>query len=249
MRFQALATDYDGTLATHGAVGDEVVSALKSLRRSGRKLVMVTGRRLDELHAVFRHVAIFDRIVAENGALVFDPATGEERVVADPPPPEFVALLRQRGVTPIELGRVIVATWEPHDAVCRAAIRELGLDLQIILNKGAVMILPAGVAKATGLARALAELNISPRHVAGIGDAENDHSLLAATGCGVAVANAVDDLKERADVTTIGDHGAGVVELIEQMIANDLADWMPDPQQKPITAKPQPAESVSDPPP
>jgi hydroxymethylpyrimidine pyrophosphatase-like HAD family hydrolase len=244
MRFQALATDYDGTLATHGAVGEEVVSALKALRRSGRKLIMVTGRRLEELKTVFSHTRQFDRIVAENGALVYDPATGAEIVLADPPPPEFVHALRQRGVGPIELGRVIVATWEPHEAACRAAIRQLGLDLKVILNKGAVMILPAAVSKATGLNRALKDLGISPRRTAGIGDAENDHSLLADTGCGVAVANAVDSLKERADVITAGGHGAGVIELIEQIIVNDLADWAPAPAEKPITSKPQAAESI-----
>jgi hydroxymethylpyrimidine pyrophosphatase-like HAD family hydrolase len=63
-----------------------------------------------------------------------------------------------------------------------APIRELGLELQIIFNKGAVMVLPAGVSKASGLEAALALLELLPHDVAGIGDAENDHAFLRLCG-------------------------------------------------------------------
>lgn len=53
MRYLALATDYDGTLATHGQVDEETLDALKRLRESGRKLLLVTGRHLDDLSSVF----------------------------------------------------------------------------------------------------------------------------------------------------------------------------------------------------
>lgn len=227
MRFQALACDYDGTLATHSFVDDRTIAALKALRQSGRKLLMVTGRRLEDLSTVFSHAALFDRIVAENGALLYRPATNEEVVLAEPPPAAFVEALAQRGVEPVDIGRVIVATWEPHETVVLEVIRDLGLGMQIILNKGAVMVLPADVSKATGLRHALAELGLSPHNAAAVGDAENDHALLAAAECGVAVANSVDALKARADVVTAGDHGAGVEELIDQLLEDDLVSWAP----------------------
>src|SRR4051812_35040713 len=116
MRYQVLATDYDGTLATHGRVDEATLDALKRLRESGRKLVMVTGRELDELLEVFPHPELFDRIVAENGALLYRPEGREEKPLAERPPESFVAALRERGVGPISVGRVIVATWEPHEA-------------------------------------------------------------------------------------------------------------------------------------
>ena len=102
-------------------------------------------------------------------------------------------------------------------------IRALGMDLHMILNKGAVMVLPPHIDKATGLAAALAELKLSPHNTVAIGDAENDHLLLSACGCGVAVANATPDLKNRARLVTRADHGAGVTELIDRLIADDLA--------------------------
>jgi hypothetical protein len=61
--------------------------------------------------------------------------------------------------------------------------------------------------------------------VVGIGDAENDHSLLTTCECSVAVANALPIVKEHADVTVNGENGRGVMELIEKLLINDLMDW------------------------
>jgi HAD superfamily hydrolase (TIGR01484 family) len=227
MRYHALAADYDGTLAHHGRIDADTYAALERLRDSGRKIVMVTGRELDELLEILDRPELFDRIVAENGALLYEPATKEVRMACAPPPPAFAEELARRGVAPLSAGRAIVATWTPHENAVLDVIREQGLELQVIFNKGAVMVLPSGVNKATGLACALAELELSPHNVAGVGDAENDHALLQSCECGAAVANALDALKERADLVLSGDHGAGVRELIEHLIADDLAIGVP----------------------
>lgn len=223
MRYLALACDYDGTLASRNHVTERTVAALERLRASGRKLILVTGRRLDELLSVFPHVHLFDRVVAENGALLYRPATRDEKPLGPPPPEGFLQALRDRGVEPLAVGRAIVATWQPHEAAILEAIRALGLDLWIAFNKGAVMALPSGVTKATGLAAALKELELSPRNVAGIGDAENDHSFLKLCEFSTAVANAVPAIKEHVDYCTAGSHGEGVVELIDELVATDLA--------------------------
>src|SRR5262245_59296360 len=113
MFFIALATDYDGTLAHNGIVTDETIAALKRMRDTGRKLVMVTGRELPDLKRAFPETELFDKIVAENGALLYTPASEEERLLAAEPPPEFVRELEERGVAPLSTGRSIIATWEP----------------------------------------------------------------------------------------------------------------------------------------
>jgi hypothetical protein len=69
----------------------------------------------------------------------------------------------------------------------------------------------------------LSYLGLSPHNVVGVGDAENDHALLRYCGRGVAVANAVPSLKQRADIVTAGCHGEGVIELIDRLISDDLA--------------------------
>jgi HAD superfamily hydrolase (TIGR01484 family) len=218
MRYPALATDYDGTLASHGAVEPETIEALRRLAATGRKLILVTGRRVDDLIRVFPEVTIFDRVVAENGPIVYRPQSRETRMLSKPPPPAFVEELHRRGVQPLTAGQVFVATEQPNERLVADVITELGLDLQVILNKGSVMVLPSSVDKATGLIAALEELGISPQEVVGIGDAENDESFLAMCGLGVAVANALDSLKARADQITQGENGAGVREVIERLI-------------------------------
>lgn len=225
MRYLALACDYDGTLASDGQVGQATLAALKRLRDSGRALLLVTGRQLDDLLQVFPQVNLFERVVAENGALLYRPANQEMQPLGDRPTHEFIQALRRRGVDPLSVGQVIVATWHPHETAVSEVIRELGLDLQVILNKGAVMVLPSGLNKASGLSAALRELGLSPRNTVAVGDAENDQAFLSACGFGVAVANALPKLKEQADFVTSRDHGAGVVELIDKLVGSDLSEF------------------------
>ena len=221
MYFLALAADYDGTLAHHGVVNDATVDALKRLKETGRRLILVTGRELPDVKRAFPHLKLFDRVVAENGALLYDPATKKERVLADAPPAVLVERLMEHKVSPLSVGRSIVATWEPNETKVLEVIRDLGLELQIIFNKGAVMVLPAGMNKAAGLAAALREIELSHHNVVAVGDAENDHAFLRACGCAAAVANALPMVKEGADIRLAGDHGSGVIELIERICRDD----------------------------
>lgn len=222
MRFHALATDYDGTLATHGTVEPQTVAALHELHEAGRRILLVTGRELPDLQRVFPQYSIFDLIVAENGALLFDPKSGKETLLCEPADAALIERLSEIEV-PISVGRAVLATTEPYYQLILAAIHELGLELQLTFNKGSVMVLPSGVNKATGLAQALLRLGLDAGQVVAIGDAENDHAFLAACGCGVAVANALPSLKSRAHVVTRGTHGAGVIEVIRELVANDFA--------------------------
>jgi hydroxymethylpyrimidine pyrophosphatase-like HAD family hydrolase len=222
VRYIALAADYDGTTAHHGRVDQSTLRALDRARSSGRKLILVTGRQVDDLIGIFPEVDLFDRVVAENGAVIYDPATRSIRAGGDPPSPEFAAELARRGVSPLSTGHVIVSTWEPHETAVFEVIRDFAVELQVIFNKGAVMVLPTGINKATGLVQALADLGLSLHNTVGIGDAENDQTFLGACECGVAVANALDSVKARVDLVTAGDHGAGVAELVEQLLKDDL---------------------------
>ncbi|MBV8888552.1 MAG: HAD hydrolase family protein [Alphaproteobacteria bacterium] len=227
MYFVALATDYDGTLAEDGLVAASTLTALDRLKESGRRLLLVTGRELPDLKKICPELDRFDLVVAENGALIYDPASGTETTLGPEPPPAFIEQLRRRNVTPLSVGRRIVATFEPNERIVLEVVRDLGLELQIIFNKGAVMVLPAGINKATGLAAALAQLKLSPLNVVGIGDAENDHAFLQSCGCAVAVANALPMLKKDAELVTAESRGAGVAELIERLLKDDLAEIAP----------------------
>jgi hydroxymethylpyrimidine pyrophosphatase-like HAD family hydrolase len=227
MRYLCLICDYDGTIARDGRCAPSTVEALRRVRASGRKLILATGRQLVELQEVFPEHALFDRIVAENGAVLYEPAGKDGRALAGPPLAEFVDALRRRGVQPLSMGQCIVATWRPFESTVLEVIRGMGLELQIISNKDSLMVLPPGIDKASGLQVALNELGLSPHNAVGVGDAENDDAFLAMCECSVAVANALPALKERADFVTTGSHGVGVEELIDKLLLDDLASLAP----------------------
>jgi hydroxymethylpyrimidine pyrophosphatase-like HAD family hydrolase len=219
--YAALATDYDGTIATHGVVPQSTLEALERFRESGHKLVLVTGRSLDDL---LRHVpctGAFDTVVAENGAHLYRPATGEQRLLGERPPEAFVQALRDRGIDRLYVGEVVMSTPRAFEAAVQQAVDASGLALRLTPNIGSVMILPEGVDKASGLRVALAELGLSLPDTVGVGDAENDYDLLACCGYAVAVANALPCLKEQADWVTSKPEGAGVEELIQHLLDGD----------------------------
>ena len=222
MHYLALACDYDGTLANDGVVSPQTIDALERVGASGRKLILITGRLLEDLQKAFPRLDLFTSVVAENGALLYNPADSTVKLLGEAPPRQFIQALQERGVTSLSIGRVIIASLHPYEKVIVDVIDKLGLERQVIFNKGAVMVLPTGVNKGTALVAALQELKFSAQNVVGVGDAENDHSFLSLCECSVAVANALPSLKEQADYTTKADNGDGVTELIEQLLADDL---------------------------
>ena len=222
-QFDVLATDYDGTIANHGRVDDATLAALRRVREAGLKLVLVSGRQRENLTRIFAAFEIFDLLVLENGGTLYEPATGHEAPLAHPPGADFVHALRSAKVEPLSVGKVVVATVQPHDVVVQRTIRALGLDYQVTMNKGAVMCLPTGIDKASGLKEALHRLRISPERAVAVGDAENDLALLEMVGVRAAVSNALPSLKAHADFVSTSDHGAGVVEVIDAMLAGRLA--------------------------
>jgi hydroxymethylpyrimidine pyrophosphatase-like HAD family hydrolase len=222
-----LATDYDGTIAEHDRLHETTIAALERVRASGRRVVLVTGRMLPDLRAVCPDAdRLFDAIVAENGALLYFPERREIRPLGDPPEPAFVQALRRRDV-PFDIGHAILATQAAYAPAALEAIRETGVERALVFNKGALMLLPGGVTKATGLEAALEALQLSAHNTAGIGDAENDHAFLALCECAVAVADAVPALRDRADYVTRAPAARGAVEFIEEHLLEDLVSLVP----------------------
>jgi len=237
MQYQALATDYDGTLAHDSHVTEETLAAIRRLKESGRKLILVTGRELPELESVFPDFRICDAIVAENGALLYWPAENREEVLGEPVPEAFLTEIVHRGVKPFSVGKVVFATWRPHENIVLEVIQSLGIEYHIIFNKRAVMVLPSGINKASGLAKVLKRMKLSANHVVGIGDAENDHAFLESCCIAAAVENALPALQERCDLVMSKDHGGGVVELIERLLTDDLQSLGPRHPRKELASR------------
>lgn len=80
-----------------------------------------------------------------------------------------------------------------------------------------VEVMPQGVDKAYGLGLVCGHLGISREEVVAFGDNKNDISMVGWAGLGVAVANAVDELKDVADIVTTGEMSDGVQEVLDAL--------------------------------
>jgi hydroxymethylpyrimidine pyrophosphatase-like HAD family hydrolase len=182
MQVRVFALDCDGTIESAGRHNSEVHGAIREARALGIGVVLATGRRVDDLKQVIGDLTQFDAVVAENGAVVFFP----ERERTHGPPEALVCVLRDRGVSVTRGTCVLEADADAAFAVLDE-IRRRELPLVIPFNRDWIMVLPQAVSKGTGLRAALDALRLSLHNAVGIGNAENDHSLLEAYEIGVAV--------------------------------------------------------------
>ena len=209
--FRAVALDLDGTLAGDDQLSESGMAAVKACRAE-RRVILVTGRVFDDLEAAFPGLwREFDAVVAENGAVLHTGAGA--RPLASPVDPAVHGALADRGVS-VRAGQVLLALAAGDAVTAAEVIAGLGLDCQVVRNRGAAMILPAGVTKGTGLLAALDELGLSPHNAIAVGDAENDLALLQAAEVGAAVAGAVPSLAAHADLRLSSGDGSAVAELL-----------------------------------
>ncbi len=214
VRFQALALDYDGTLVSHDHLTDATVAALERARRAGLQLILITGRTFFELSRVCRRLDLFDVVVAENGAVLHYPAEDAIRDEGPSPPPRLIAALDRQAI-PFQVGRVIVATGHSYEGQVRRIMAELGVELELVRNRAALMLLPPGVSKGSGLKHALQRLGLSFHDVLAIGDAENDLEMFATCGFAACPASAVAEVTQVADWVFAGEGGEAVTRAID----------------------------------
>jgi hydroxymethylpyrimidine pyrophosphatase-like HAD family hydrolase len=231
MHLSVLACDLDGTLAENGEVAPETWDALRQAKSAGLPLILVSGRPLDSFAADGPYYELFEAIVAEDGAVVYFPRRDMITFPFGNLRQEFVQRLEERDV-PLEHGTVIVATHTPHDEAVFDVLQKLGGGVTVEYNRGAVMVLPPGATKGSGLAYALRELGYSPRNVVACGDAENDRSLFEMAELAVAVANVVPEVRDKADVVLSEANGAGVRRLIADLLNGRIPPRRPRPDRR-----------------
>ena len=219
MKFGVLALDYDGTIARDGVLAPDVKAAIVEARARGIVVVIVTGRILSDLRQAAGDLGFVDAVVAENGAVLAFP-NGHTWLIGHPPPQPFLDELHRRGIE-AKTGQCIVEAAAASGPQILAVIRDLELPLVLVFNRSRLMILPQAISKGTGLREALNAFRLSVHNAIAIGDAENDHDLLAACEIGVAVSWGSAALQKEADEILQGD-GPGVVAAYIQRAAQEL---------------------------
>jgi len=215
--FRALAFDYDETLATAGAIRGPTEEALAAARDAGWRLVLVTGRPHEELLEVCPQVALFDMVIDENGALLHLPRGGAVEELAAPPDGRLRQELRRLGA-PVIAGRIVTLTRQPHQKEVYEIIRRYDLALDVFVNRLAVMVVPRGISKASGLRAGLARLGVQPAETIAFGDDANDLEMFAVAGLRVAVANAIDAVKAAADIVLALSDGEGIADFLRNRV-------------------------------
>jgi hydroxymethylpyrimidine pyrophosphatase-like HAD family hydrolase len=79
------------------------------------------------------------------------------------------------------------------------------------------------VSKASGVALLAADLGLTMQDVVAVGDGENDLPMLEAAGLGVAMGNASEYVRARADAVVRGHDEDGVAEAIERFVLHPAA--------------------------
>ena len=79
-----------------------------------------------------------------------------------------------------------------------------------------IEVMPKGVDKSHGLRMVCEHLDIDREDVIAFGDNKNDIAMIEWAGTGVAVANAVDELKDVADIVSKGEMSDGVQEILDK---------------------------------
>jgi hydroxymethylpyrimidine pyrophosphatase-like HAD family hydrolase len=221
--FKALACDYDGTLAFQDRIGPAVRDALARARRAGLRLILVTGRTFFELTRVCDCLELFDAVVAENGAVLYYPDSAMIRDQGPGVPDRLLAELDRRGIY-YQVGRVIVGAARGDESAVKEALAAAGVTRDLIYNRAALMLLPAGVSKGSGVQQALRFLGLSPHDALAIGDAENDLPLFDACGWSACPGDSLPAVRERADWVFPGAHGDGIAAaIVEQVLPDRLA--------------------------
>ncbi len=224
LKLKAIAVDVDGTLT--GADRRMNLEAIKILRKaevSGVRVIIASGNVLPIARALSTWIGTSGPVIAENGGIVY--YNNETRYLTTQYEPlrafkMIGSKLSVEGLATNKWRETEIAL-DPTTAdveQIRKTLKEEGYDLNIGTTGFAVHINNPGVNKYEALKIACGMIALTPQDVMAIGDYENDLEMIKNCGLGVAVANAIPEVKRVADYVTENNDGLGIVEVVEKFV-------------------------------
>lgn len=219
MNPRIFAFDFDGTIAEEGQVPIEIIKIFRRAYSQTHALFLVTGRlfRQADIEGI---LPFLTGIVWENGAVLEHLPSQQVTLPFGTLPEPLVKDLEQTGIEMLT-GMAIAATWAQHESLVKQVSDQHHYFPTLDWNKMALMILPTGANKGSGLKRLLEQCDLSSETLMAFGDGENDHSLLAIAETAVAVQDAVPSLQERAHVISKNPGPLGVVEILQDLLGEE----------------------------
>lgn len=224
---KAFAVDVDGTLTDLKLLLDlEAVSVLRQLEAKGIKTIITTGRNFSITRALVGYLGTCGLMVAENGGVIgLYPKT--RIILGDSSRSKqglevLKAELGEEKISQLdESYRTVDIVLEPrfdlksaNDILAREHVKA-----RIVYSGVAYHILDSDVNKGRGLKEICKIGNIELDSVVAVGDNYNDLDMLEAAGYGIAVANAPNELKDKADFVCSREFGKGFVEAVNHVFS------------------------------
>ena len=222
-----VAVDIDGTLTFRDRKLDiAAVGALRKAEDSGLPVVLATGNVLAFAEAAATLLGTSGPLIAEDGGIVFDPASGQEHVLGDRVEAdrglaalerEFGTLQQTRSSAARLTGLTLKRTIEAKAA--EELFKREGLNLVAVDSGFAIHIRSPNVNKGNALRKVASLLKVSLVKAAAVGDGPNDIEMLKVAGLSFAVANSDEAVKRVCTRVTDEPHGKGVAEAIKKILS------------------------------
>jgi len=215
VKLNGIVLDFEGTLMnpSEPRLDEGLKRALIRLKSKNLKLVLASSGELESVLKFSKDSGIWDAMVAENGAVVYFPETGNTLRLNENEGKRICRVFSNAGF-PVTLRDSSVSVKRRYERRIRKILDSDGLEANLERDWDEIQIVPKNVSKKIGVRMALEELRIAPKSCAFFGDAQNDLSMFTFPGLTVAMKNAHPSLKKQAD------------EILENDIPDGLTDYL-----------------------
>jgi len=230
-RIRLLAVDVAGTLTDdRRLIYPEVIYALRKLEKAEIPVSIVTGNSFMAAYKIAQYFGLSGPIIAESGAVVYDPVLKKRILVGDPELGRKAVnlIVKELGLTPSFLNRYrdVDFIFEKNGDIGAERIRKIckehNLEIRVSDSKFLIHVCDKKVNKGTGLIEACKLRGIPLSQVAAIGDSWIDLEMLKVVGLPIAVFNSPEELKQVAKIVTKKPDGEGVIEVIEEYLLGEI---------------------------
>jgi len=222
-----VAVDIDGTLTfVNRRLDIAGVGALQKAEDLGLPVVLATGNVLAFAETAAIMLGTSGPLIAEDGGIVYDPASGWERVFGDRVDAEHGLAVLERKFGPLQQTRSsksrLTGISLKHTIEAGAAeelFRREGLNLVVVDLGLTIHLRSPNVNKGNALRKVASFLRVPLAEVAAIGNGLNDVEMLEVAGLSFAVANSDEAVKRVCTHVTSEPYGKGVAEAIEKILS------------------------------
>ncbi|WP_457742256.1 phosphoglycolate phosphatase [Thermococcus sp.] len=225
MRIKAISLDIDGTITYRDRrISIDAIRAIRLAEGLGVPVMLVTGNSVPFAEASAIFIGTSGPVIAEDGGALSLKGEGtmRKRVFLADMDEEWIlwSELKKRypeaelSFSMMERKAGLVIRRTVSVKVVREIIGELGLNLVAVDSGFAIHVKKPWINKGTGIERACEFLGIKPSEVAHVGDGENDLEAFRVVGYRVAIAQAPEGLKQKANYVTKKTYGDGGAEAV-----------------------------------